>query len=167
MTTFAVLASGPSMNLETADYLRGKCGVIAVSNTFTLAPWADALVSHDMKWWKAYPKAFKFSGRKFCRFQIGVEEFSPQGLPSCCNSGLMGMYVAEHIFKASRILMLGFDMHGTHFFGKHKEPLKNTTDKRRQFFLKQFSMWNAREVINCTPGSAVSNFRRGNIKDFI
>ncbi len=177
MTTWALLAPGPSLNIETADYVRGRlinaggtcAGVIAVSNAYTLAPWAAALVSHDAKWWRNYNAAFDFAGRKFCRFKAGVEVFNPPGLPTSCNSGLMAIYVAQRIFKASKIILCGFDMHGTHFFGRHPDSpdlppekrLKNTSDARRQTFLKQFAAFDAggMEVINCTAGSAIKTFK--------
>jgi hypothetical protein len=175
MTTFAVLASGPSMTQEDADYVRGTCRVLAVSNAYQLAPWAEALVSHDMRWWRKYDDAFKFSGRKFCRFNVGVEVFNPPFLPPCCNSGLMGMYVAQHIFGATKILMLGFDMHGTHFFGPHvvdekdtpDKRLKNTTEARRATFIKQFAGWKGCNVINCTAGSTIKNFEFKPLREVI
>lgn len=60
---FAVLASGESMNQALADSVRGKCKVIAVSDTWRLAPWADALVSSDAGWWRH--KTPKFDGPKY------------------------------------------------------------------------------------------------------
>lgn len=135
--TWVVLASGQSLNQDQIEFVRnarkyGKIkGFIAVSNVgIDLAPDADALVSHDAKWWVANPKAKLFSGRKFSRMIVGgIETFMPF-IRSGCNSGLMAMDVAKTIFKADRIIILGFDMHGTHYFGPHSKGLKNTTDKR-------------------------------------
>lgn len=77
------------------------------------------------------------------------------------------MYIAQSLFGATRILMLGFDMHGSHFFGAHKPPLKNTSDKRRLVHLKQFRRWQGCEVINCTEGSALKAFPFGNLKEIL
>ncbi len=155
------------MNLALAESVRGKCGVIAVSNAYTLAPWADALVAHDMKWWRAYPAALGFAGRKFCHGTVSadVTRFRPPGLNPCLNSGVYAMHVAETVFAATRLLLLGFDMHGDHFFGRHPEPLTNTTDRKRLTHLRQFREWSGCEVVNCTPGSAITNFPFAGIEE--
>jgi hypothetical protein len=162
MTTFAVLATGPSMSQEIADSVRGRFRAIAVADAFRLAPWADALVSNDLRWWNVYPEAHAFAGPKFCarnnrpglHYLPTTLEFEPG-----TNSGLQGMRVARDCFKATRILLLGFDMGGTHFFGPHPAPLRNTAPHRFQHFLKQFARWRGGcEVLNCTPGSRLTQF---------
>lgn len=161
MTTWAVLGTGESMSQALADFIRGKCNVVAVSDAYRIAPWADALVSHDSGWWESHPDALKFSGRKFCsRKYPGTEHLPREGrLPSDSNSGLDGMRVAHQIMGATRILLLGFDMHGSHFFGKHPKPLRNTTPNRFKAHIKQFNKWRGCEVINCTPNSALLKFK--------
>lgn len=164
---FAVLATGPSMNQESADYVRGKCKVIAVSDAYKLAPWADVLVSHDSAWWKHHPEALNFAGEKYSYNLVGgVTQRKPLGAPASCNSGLMGMLIAKEM-GATKILLLGFDMHGEHYFGKHPEPLKNTTQRRFEDLRKQFNIWVRPEVINCTPGSALKHFPIMELKDAI
>lgn len=162
MTTWAVLATGPSMSLEVAELVRGKCRVVAVSDAYRLAPWADALASTDEAWWKAHPDALNFAGAKF----TGSPAYRPvagvQRLPnstSGTNSGLLGCQVA-HALGATRLLLCGFDMRGDHFFGRHPAPLNNTTPERFASLRKQFAFWApyGLEVINCTPGSALKTY---------
>lgn len=172
MSVWVILASGPSMNKEIADYVRGKAKVIAVSDTYRLAPWADALVSHDRSWWRHHHKALKFAGRKFCRFRLQGTEVFNTGIPSGCNSGYMAMNVAASKevwgkYAATKIILCGFDMHGTHFFGRHPSQLKNTTDKRRSIHKDQFSRWAGCEVINCTKGSALTCFPMGELRGIL
>lgn len=164
MTTWAVLATGPSMSQVVADQVRGRCPVVAISDAFRLAPWADALVSTDMAWWRVHPDAANFAGLKFTGapyFQVmaGVDRLP--GAHSGTNSGLLGM-MAAHYLGATRILMCGFDLRGTHFFGKHPLPLCNTTSDRFDGFKKQFAMWRPRglEIVNCTPDSALTAYAR-------
>ncbi len=168
MKTIVVLAPGPSLDIATAEYVRGKCPAVAVSNAYQLAPWADVLVAHDVKWWNCYADAKNFANRKICRFTVpGLEKYAPAYLPGSCNSGLMGMYFAQHEMGAERLILCGFDMHGTHFFGRHPDGadipeeirLRNTSDARRQTFLKQFRRWEGCDVVNCTAGSAIDHFR--------
>jgi hypothetical protein len=60
--------------------------------------------------------------------------------------------------------MLGFDNKGTHFFGPHEAPLKNTQPHRFKTFAAQFGHLANRfkmeriEVLNCTPDTALDKF---------
>lgn len=160
MTTFAVLATGPSMSQALADYVRDKCRVMAVSNAYKLAPWADALVSNDSAWWREHKDAIQFAGRKFCGnsgYQH-LERLKADGdFGGGTNSGLQAMRAAQ-LMGATRILLLGFDMHGAHYFGLHPAPLRNTTRSRFKVHIMQFRKWKGCPVINCTPGSALKQF---------
>lgn len=170
-----VLASGQSLTAEQVDLVRSARdsglidSVIAVSNVgIDLAPWADALVSHDRKWWMNNLSALDFAGQKFCRNTFrNVKVFVPN--PSNgCNSGYMAMQVARDAYKANKIFLLGFDMHGTHYFGPHPElkinnkvlshSLTNTQPHRFEFHIKQFEGWNGCDVVNCTHNSALKQF---------
>lgn len=169
-----MLATGQSVTAEQVEYIReaheaGKCGAIAVSDMYQRAPWADALVSNDSNWWRQHPQASKFEGRRFCGVPYpGTERLEQTGeFNSGVNSGLQGMRVARDVFRASRIVLVGFDMHGTHYFGPHAEPLKNTTPGRFTSFLKQFDCWRFGEVINCTPGSALRRFPTGELREVL
>jgi hypothetical protein len=151
MTLAVVLATGPSMTQEIADTVRGRCDVvIAVNRSFRLYPDADALVSNDRSWWTANKDALGFAGRKFCAFRLpGTERLNASHeCPGGTNSGMQAMRVARDYFAASRILLCGFDMQG------------ETVGGRTNFkpFLKQFRKWTGPEVINCTPGSALTRF---------
>jgi len=161
MNTFAVLATGPSMSQAVADSVRGRARVIVVSDAYRLAPWAEALVSSDKAWWAAHPEAFEFTGRKFSGIRVpGCETVHrTPPLRSGSNSGLLACDLAMQL-GAARILLLGFDMQGSHFFGPHPEPLKNTKPERFAGFRAQFAKWQPRgvKVFNCTPGSALRCF---------
>lgn len=173
MQTWVVIASGQSLNISDCEYIRlakvsgAIHGVVAVSNVgIDFAPWADALVSSDDAWWKAHKQAFSFIGRKFCRHElVGTEQYitSING----CNSGLMAMFIAKDVFKAERIILLGFDMKGTHYFGPHPKELKNTTEKRFKDHIGQFRIFPKISVINCTPDSDLSMFPKAKLRDII
>jgi hypothetical protein len=162
---WAVIASGPSLNANDVNLIRELKtngvikGVVAVSNVgIDMFPDADALVSHDAKWWEINHIAKNFKGRKFSRMTVGgTERFLPQKRNGC-NSGLMAMEVANDVYNADLIIILGFDMHGTHYFGRHPESLKNTPDKKFAMHIAQFNNWNKCDVINCTKGSALKRF---------
>lgn len=170
---WAVLASGQSLTKDDAALVKRarKAGVLegvaAVSNVgIDLAPWADCLVSHDSAWWATHEKAFDFKKEKVggnSQIRGGIQ-FKPS--INGCNSGLMAMEYVRKVKKAKLILLLGFDMHGTHYFGKHDHPrLKNTSHRRFQEHIAQFTGWHGAQVINCTPDSALKKFEHRPIAD--
>ncbi|HEY8355163.1 MAG TPA: hypothetical protein VIK69_09140 [Methylophilaceae bacterium] len=155
------------MSQSVANSVRGRCKVVAVSDAYRLAPWADALCSTDAAWWREHPDAIAFPGPKFGampEFQaIPCVERLPVG--SHINSGLLGVHVAVR-FGARKVLLCGFDMGGDHFFGRHPEPLKNTSPKRFEDFKLQFSRFNPLgiEIVNCTPGSGLKCYRMSSLE---
>jgi hypothetical protein len=171
--TFAVLCTGPSLSPAVAESVRHLQTVavntvgLDVINSVTgevvpaIAPWATALAANDVAFWAAFPQAREFAGRRFSANRIkGVERI--EGVSSGHCSGVLALEVAKHL-GATRILLLGCDMHGTHYFGPYAhQKLKNTTDPRRKIHIQQFAQWGKRnpgiEVINCTPGSALQCF---------
>lgn len=168
MTTWAVLATGPSMSQAVTDLVRGRCQVVSVSDAYRLAPWADVLVSCDKAWWDEHPDALDFKGAKYgCMPEFhavsGVERFKA---PSGSNSGLLGLMVAVSL-GATKVLLCGVDMHspGEHFFGKHPAPLKSTTEDRMQIFKRQFDRYHPKgvDIVNCTPGSALNCYPKGDL----
>ncbi len=159
----AVLASGESMSQAVADSVRHLCRV-AVNDAFRLALDADGLAAQDRGWWTANPDAMKFRGRKFSTNPPpGVQAIKAiPVLTTTCNSGILGVHVAIHIFKATRVLLYGMDCKGSHYFGQHKK-LKNTSPQRFEVFKKQWEAYSKTvtegvEIINATPGSAITCF---------
>jgi hypothetical protein len=139
--------------------------VIAVSDTYKLAPWADCLVSSDRAWWRHHEPEFR--GRRYSVVEVpGVERL--EGVHSGMNSGLVGVMAAVS-FGAKRIILLGFDMGGTHFFGEHPTPLKNTRPDRFDVFKKQFEYYRPRgvEIVNCTEGSALTCYPMARLEDVL
>lgn len=159
----AVLCTGPSLTQADVDYCRGRCKVVAVSDAIFLAPWADALVSHDRKWWDAHPEV-TFEGPKFTHHPDGIKDRGVQELrPSGGNSGTLGLKVAMQM-GATKILLLGCDLHGTHFFGPHKHGLHNTRPDQFQTMANQFAHMRRLPVINCTPGTGLKCFPLGDLR---
>lgn len=167
--TFAILATGTSMSQAIADQVRGRCRVIAVSDAHRLAPWAEAMASVDAAWWRKHPEAFNFAGRKFTAapdYQ-GLRELERiPGVVSGTNSGLFAMMVAVHL-GAKRLLLCGFDMRGTHYFGPHPKGMRNTKPERFEVFKRQFAGFRPKgvEIVNVTPGSHLQCYQMGDLED--
>lgn len=172
MTTWAVLATGPSMSRAIADAVHGRCQVVAVSDSIRLAPWADVLVSADRAWWDFHGEKLDFAGLRFGVMpdfqQIkGVERFKA---PSGTNSGLLAAMVAVSL-GATKVLLCGVDLHspGDHFFGRHPEGLKSTPARRLEAFKEQFARYRPQgvEIVNCSPGSALKAYPMGGLEDYL
>ena len=170
MTTWALLAPGPSASAEQAARIR-DAGIPlgAIGNAFQLAPWADFIAATDGAWWRKYPEAKAPPGLKFTMH--GVQHVARMKVPGyqACNSGVLGLECAKRQ-GATRILLAGFDMHGSHFFGKYTNGCANTSDFRRKAHLQQFKSWRAKnsaiEVVNATEGSALQCFPMARLDDF-
>ncbi len=155
------------MSQAVADSVRHlRC--VVVNDAFRLAPWAEALAAQDPDWWYENPDAFEFKGGRYSSvafrsvYAIGYTEGISQESPS----GLLGLHVAIAL-GAKRVLLLGFDMHGGHYFGPHKWPLSNTPPARFEWFKAAFGAYPLRgvEVLNCTPGSALTCFPMVDLAD--
>lgn len=149
--------------------VRGKGIVLAVSDAYKLAPWADFLVSTDLAWWLHHKP--EFDGKRVCgTFFPGA--LVPPGVPTSLNSAATAVQtVREYCPGVSRIFLLGCDFQGDHFFGKHPAPLKNTTPERWatfewQFFRQLQACERANiQLINLTPGSLLQCVPKRNIED--
>lgn len=174
--TVAVLASGPSMSQIVADKVRAaRIRAIVVNDTYRLAPWADLLYAADRRWWEANPEAAtEFAGVKLVGqsgvFLPGVQVMmrsgtsgfdpNPKFVRTGNNSGYAAVHVAIHA-GAARILLCGFDMHGTHWFGSHtKRGLRNPNPGSFAAWIARFADLRGRgaEILNCTPGSKLTAF---------
>ena len=186
--TVAVFASGPSITPHAVDLVRAAgIPAVAINTTHRLAPWAWALYAADTEWW-LHPEnidAFAFRGLKISCQAVAPAVFELRDAGSvgyedaqdCVhtykNSGAQAIQIAAKS-GAARILLLGFDMHrrnGDHWHGLHPAGLRNTHEGVYQKFCAQFSELaphlSARgvDVINCSPDSALTAFRKMDLSD--
>lgn len=183
-STVVCLGSGPSLTQADVDMVKGRARVIAVNDTYKLAPWADVLFAADAKWWGWHKGVAGFSGEKYAMIraarrwpnvqilrqsgEVGLETADPTALRTGKNSGYMAVNVAVHK-GASRILLLGYDMGGgrQHFFGEH--PDKSRPPFRvclRNFAtlvkpLEELGI----EIINCTRSTALKCFPQMSLEE--
>lgn len=177
--TAAILATGPSLTEDHALAVPGL-RVIAVSNAYQLAPWADVLYSCDPRWWDVHPDSYKFNGLKVSldnpavlRLQNGGPsgiDTRPTHLRSGRNSGYQALNLAV-LFGAKRILLFGFDCKAkgkTHFFGRHPPSLER--QHPYDAWIKHFNeaapilKGMGVEVWNCTD-SALTCFEKKDYRD--
>lgn len=175
--TVACIATGRSLRQADVDYLRGRVdAVIVINDAFRLAPWADVLYACDDKWWSWHYRAGAkdFAGLKYAATPRasrwpGVQVLRNDGEQGLCldptgvrtgkNSGYQAINLSVHL-GASRVVLLGYDMQGPHFFGKHP-------DKSSPPFPLCLRLWPTIveplkdagvEVVNCTRDTALTVF---------
>lgn len=81
------------------------------------------------------------------------------------NGGFQSVNLAVQL-GAKKIILLGFDMHGTHFHGDHSGGLRNPGEALFKTWRDCFDRaapvlksWGV-DVINATPGSALECFQK-------
>jgi len=179
------VASGPSLTIKSVDYCQGKARVIAINDNYLLAPWADMLYACDHQWWLWHNGAPEFPGIKVTQSIDAAVEFGLRWIPSKKgrglsenpehihqgrNSGYQAINIA-HLMGASRILLLGYDMHTVEgrqprWFGHHpNQQVPDYTDYIQHF--DTIAEQAAVEVINCTPGSALECFEKRELRDVL
>lgn len=194
MTTWLILGSGPSLSQTDIDYARGHdhVKVIAVNDTYRLAPWADFLYSSDRAWWEQNNMAPEFRRTRYTQDRnnrtwladvkrrgmmvlhgenLDGVSTTPGTIHLGGNSGFQAMNLAV-LFGATRIILTGFDMLAhdgkTHFFGIHKAPLRDDSPYPlfRQSFVKAAPQLSAMgiDVVNCTRVTALQCFRKSTMR---
>lgn len=185
--TCVILATGASLTQKDVDYAAARAPVIAISDAWRLCPQAFCLYSCDAKWWRYHQNVPQYKGLKvtlddslafpdvLClkwRREEGWSGFDddPEYLRTGKNSGYQALHLAAH-FGFSRIILLGYDMRGEHFFGKHPKELD--VDTPFSEFIDAFKTIveplkeRGVEVINCTPGSALPWFEKKHLKEVL
>jgi hypothetical protein len=168
MTTWALLAPGPSASRALAERV-AHLPIGAIGCAYQLVDTPAFIAASDKAWWRKYPDAAE---RDCPRYSMAVtkaaEQISLPHLGAVCNSGVLGLEVAKRA-GATRILLLGFDMHGSHFFGQYVNGLRNTKPHQREQHKRQFSDWGRLnrpvQVLNCTKGSALTCFPMARLDD--
>lgn len=137
-----VLATGETAGTVGVNDAIGRARCICVNDAFRLAPWAEALYACDFAWWYVHHEATRdFQGEKLTTDRRAAERFGvtllrgehrdglstdPAFIHFNKNSGAQALNIAT-LAGARRLLLVGFDMGGTHFFGDHPKPLRRDT----------------------------------------
>lgn len=183
--TCVIAAGGCSLTSQQLDRVRGAgLKTIVVNDAYRLAPWAEVLFFYDPIWWSWHREALQDWPGRIVRLEspegdgghprarvlknYGTEGFieARDGVMNGRNSGYGALHLAAHLGVA-RVLLLGFDCKRgeggrKHWFGEHP----NRSDQPHNIWIACFNqlapILAARgiEVINCSPGSALTCFKR-------
>lgn len=180
-----ILGGGPSLTPDVFERVgreraADRCRVIAINNSYLLAPWADVLYFADWRWWQEHRGRKEFqehAGLKVTldKNQIEDEAFhvlrnegvdglpkTRQGVTLGLNSGYQALMLALRT-GARKIALCGYDMHypngkdhwhAGHPWGATGEPM--FTGGYTKFFndLPPLGV----EVVNASPGSVLKRF---------
>ncbi len=186
------IGGGPSLTQAQVDGCRGRARVIAINDAYRRAPWADILYFCDHRWWQWHRATSEFRAVTSARVTLdarvadadpGVRYVHNEGArKGLClepghvfngrNSGYQAINLAVQLGVA-RIVLLGYDMRAadgkTHWFGDHPTQTKPTIFGTT--FLPWFETLSEQldelgvEVVNATPGSALTAFPMTSLKD--
>jgi hypothetical protein len=190
--TIALIGSGPTAKKAGVDQLQGRAKVIAINESWQLAPWADMLYACDGNWWKLHAGLQKFKGLKLsydvdaCNMfrlkrvfipdrtsdEILLEPLGHVGAGG--NSGFQALNLAVQ-FGGRRILLIGYDMRvdlGEHWHPRHYPPLSNphpndNLPRWRRAIDKASKLFSQLgiEVINCSDVSMLKSYHKMTIEE--
>lgn len=178
--TFVLIGGGPSLTPADVDAVRDHARVIAINDSYLLAPWAYCLYAADRKWIDWHSGVPGFRGQKYTIESrdttdrpdwtvmrntgvLGLES-DATGLRTGHNGGYQAINLAVHM-GARRILLLGFDMAPnpdgpSHWFGEHPDKRPSPYPEMRAAFdsliepLKALGV----DVLNCSRRTALTAF---------
>lgn len=157
----------------------GKIRLITVNDAAYLCWYADIAYAADALWWVHHQELPGFRGLKVSIAQAvhpplpksidflrntGCEGFDPD--PDALRRGENGGYQATHLaahLGANPIYLVGFDMHGNHWFGDHPKRLQKSHPRYGERIRMFHDLGTELErrgfsIRNATPGSALQKF---------
>lgn len=140
--------------------------VIAINTTFRLAPWADHVYACDERWWNEYHDEVRATciGRLWTYYQKTADGFDLEqiDIPAAKTGGNSGVQAARHAITglgATRIILVGYDMKGTHWHGNHPQGFPNPTPDNFRHWIKHLGHLRREfpgvEFLNATRDTAI------------
>src|SRR5262245_24717747 len=188
----AIIGAGPSAKTADIEQLRDRIHVIAVNESYRLAPWAEIVYSCDFAWWQLHKGLVEFTGLKLTHDSVACKHYPalqhviienvssdkillerPSHIGAGGNSGFQAANLAVQ-FGATGILLVGIDCnleHGEHWHGRHPAQMNNPAQSN----VKRWrGAWEGAagalqalgvDVVNCSPISALQNYPKMTIDE--
>ena len=190
--TVVIAASGPSQQCEDIELASARTKIMAINNTWQIAPTADVLYFCDRSWWlREDPGYGQHALREFQGLLVTANSQIPEAHHAPIipviealytepqfggggNSAFQAMNIAA-LWGADRIILTGVDCMnpGEHHHGHHPAPLANARETTVQTWIKAFN-WAAPllaargvEVVNCSRTTALKCFPRVRLEDVL
>lgn len=168
--TVFLLAGGPSLMLETADRLRGR-RVMVINSSYRLAPWADFLFFMDLPWFQRRREIVEAWPGMAITTSVDAKLAMPRLRLVPLDGASSGHSAIQLAFAmcAARIVLLGYDMRKINGRSHHHDEYDTEDPQMFVTFLRYFAGWSALypNVINCTPGSALTEFPTAALDDVL
>lgn len=166
--TVVCIASGPSLTDDQClEVKRSGHPTIAVNNSWMMAGFARILYAGDLAWWDMYHGYCSFTGERWTNSPRAADKYGLK-LHKVYGAHSSGQRAIELAIQqgAKRVILIGYDCHvngGAHWHPDHAG--KNPDAARCAKWLQQYRSLQTKgaEIINCTPGSALTQFRRGDL----
>jgi hypothetical protein len=178
-----IVAGGASFTAAQARLIgmartRGLIRVIAINDAIYPCWFADIGFASDATWWQFHGELARFEGLKltieqktalpewvFYLRNSGAHGFDRDrgSLRTGENGGYQSLHLAVHL-GASKIILVGYDMHGPHWFGEHPRKIRKIEPNRDRLIRMFTSLANeasARNiaVLNASEQSALKAFQ--------
>lgn len=185
-----IVASGPSAVQQPVGLVRIRCKVVAINNSWRLAPWADVLYASDAAWWRENDHE-GFAGLRVSRSDVsGVRRVRLRDKPGGYHNGMIfdepgvvgaggsSGFQAINLavqFGARDIALVGFDARvdlGVHWHGRH-ERTGNPTESTAAIWSHHLDAAapvlaaHGVRVVNCSPVSALTAYPKMNIEQWL
>lgn len=181
-----IVASGPSVMHSLSDLAQCDAKIIAINDSWELAPWADMLYACDYAWWKNVGGLPGYTGIKVC----GDARAASEDWDANCvrvlshdllvfdEPGTVGRGGGTSAFQAlniavqagcRRIVLLGVDCdisQGLHWHGAHPKGLSNPTQKLADQWRKALDnvapilRQKNISVVNASPASTLTAYEK-------
>lgn len=187
--TAFILASGESA-AEWRRFVFRPWPVFAINDAWRLEPSACCLYAADRRWWEHHGPDVRRDFQGACytadawtakqqkinavrvehRPGLSLEPGTLYAGGDIGNSGAQAMNLAVHL-GARQLVLVGFDMHGSHFFGDHpKEVARHSAQPFDQFVKGMATMAadldkNGIAVVNASPTSKLMYWPRRPLAD--
>lgn len=190
----ALVCCGPSASKADVDLMRGKMPVLAIKEAAVhLSPWADAVYCCELPWWKYRKGLPEFRGLKFGYARLIADRYpdvklvgiadakcdrllldAPMAIGSGRNSGFQGMNLLAQ-FGVTRLIVIGLDATGGHFYGRNEWPNANNPNEQENFYLWRSAFEIAADqlatlgvdVVNCSQTSTLTCFRKATVAEVL
>ena len=191
-STVFILGGGPSLTDVDLTPLHSQ-RVLGVNQAYKLGPWVDAMYFGDCEWYgKNLPAIRDYAGLKITSCgrcpehgwrhvhpvrrtkMYGIDSNSRDAISWNKSSGASAINVAYWL-GAKRVVLLGFDMQmqGEHknwhddYRGEVKNPELFTQHLHCFPYIVEDAQALGLEILNATPGSAITQFPFVDLKDLV
>lgn len=190
------MANGPSLSLEQVQHVRAAGPkVIAINAAYQIAPWADIVYGADPPFWRAHAgelrgmpclrvcggddgdvRALIAQGVVDLRLEVhgdpALAKFEVGATQHGQHSGYQALEMAIALIRRrGRVILLGYDCRT---IGGRRNSVQKAPELERDSPYQRWPEQFARmpipegvEIVNCSPGSAITAFRAAELTDVL